>query len=312
MSGSGRRTAEAFESGAVTAPVLEVTWTPGGGGGTPNAAPAVDAGPDQSVTLPATATLAGSVNDDGLPAGSVLTAVWSAVSGPGTVTFADANAARTSVSFSAAGDYVLRLTGSDGELSSSDTVAVTVGAGGGGGTVVVAESKVSAGSDDAEERASNGAMSLTSSDLELVVDGSKVQTVGLRFPALSVPAGATIVRAWVQFSTDEVKSTATNLSIAAQAADNAASFTTASHNVSSRPRTAATVGWAPSAWSTVGARGPAQQTPDLAAPLQQVVSRAGWAAGNAVVLVITGTGVRTAVASEGSAANAPVLHVEYR
>jgi len=311
LTGTGRRTAEAFESGAASAPVLEITWTPGGGG-TPNAAPVVDAGPDRSVTLPATASLAGSVTDDGLPAGGTLTALWSTVSGPGTVTFADATAAITTASFSAAGTYVLRLTGSDGELSGSDTVTVTVSPEGGGGTVVVTEARVSAGSDDAEERASTGAVALTSSDLELVVDGSKVQTVGLRFPEVNVPAGATIVRAWVQFSTDEVKTAATNLTIAAQAADNAATFTTASRDVSSRPRTTATVAWAPTGWSVVGARGAAQQTPDLAVPLQEVVSRAGWAAGNAVALVVTGTGVRTAVAYDGSAANAPVLHVEYR
>jgi hypothetical protein len=312
MTGTGRRTAEAFESGAAGAPVLEITWTPGGGGGTPNAAPVADAGPDRSVTLPAMASLAGSVTDDGLPAGGTLTALWSTVSGPGTVTFSDATAASTSAAFSAAGTYVLRLTGSDGELSASDTVTVTVSPEGGGGTVVVTEARVSAGADDAEERASNGAVSLSSSDLELVADGSRVQVVGLRFPAVNVPAGATIVRAWVQFSTDEVKSAATNLTIAAQAADNAATFTSATRNVSSRPRTTATVAWAPAAWSAVGARGAAQQTPDLAVPLQSVVSRAGWAAGNAVVLVITGTGVRTAVAYDGSATNAPVLHVEYR
>jgi hypothetical protein len=82
--------------------------------------------------------------------------------------------------------------------------------------------------------------------------------------------------------------------------------------VSSRPRTSATVAWSPAAWSTVGQRATAQQSPDLSAVLQQVVSRAGWAAGNAVALVVTGTGTRTAVAFEKSAANAPVLHVEYQ
>ncbi|KIM08754.1 MAG: hypothetical protein KU29_03235 [Sulfurovum sp. FS06-10] len=37
------------------------------------------------------------------------------------------------------------------------------------------------GNDDAEERNSNGAMYLDSSDLELIQDGSKMQSVGLRF-----------------------------------------------------------------------------------------------------------------------------------
>jgi hypothetical protein len=310
LTGSGRRTAEAFESGAASAPRLQITWRTGGGAGTPNAAPVVDAGPDRAVTLSTSASLAGTVTDDGLPAGGVLTALWSRVSGPGTVTFADATAASTTASFSAVGEYVLRLTGSDGELSSSDTLTVTVSPQGGGGTVVVTEARVATSTDDAEERA-NGSVSLDSSDLELVADGSNTQTVGIRFPALSVPTGSTVVRAWIQFSTDENKSAATTLALAAQAADNAPTFVNTSRNVSSRPRISATVAWSPVAWSLVGERGTAQRTPDLAVPLQEVVSRAGWTSGNAVVFVVTGTGTRTAYAFDGSPARAPVLHVEY-
>jgi hypothetical protein len=50
------------------------------------------------------------------------------VSGPGTVTFSAPTAATTTASFSAAGTYVLRLSASDGALSTSDDVAVTVSA----------------------------------------------------------------------------------------------------------------------------------------------------------------------------------------
>ena len=309
LTGTGRRTADAFEGGP--APALQITYSTNGGGGPTNTPPVVNAGADQSITLPAAASLAGSVSDDGLPAGGTPTALWSVVSGPGTVTFADANAASTSATFSAAGPYVLRLTGSDGELSASDTVGVTVAAAGGGGTVTVTEARVSAGNDDAEQSTS-GSVNLTSSDLELVTDGNTVQTVGMRFPALAVPAGATVVRAWIQFSTDEVTSAATNLTIAAQAADNAAAFVNTSGNLSSRSRTSATVPWSPPGWPTVGQRGVDQRTPDLVAPLQQVLSRPGWASGNAVAFLVTGTGTRTAVAFDGSPASAPVLHVEYR
>lgn len=71
------------------------------------------------------ATLAGTVTDDGLPAPS-LTHQWSKVSGPGTVTFANAATASTTATFSVAGTYVLTLAASDGALSSSDSVTVTV------------------------------------------------------------------------------------------------------------------------------------------------------------------------------------------
>jgi hypothetical protein len=260
------------------------------------------------VVLPASASLDGTVSDDGLPnpPGS-LTTTWSKVSGVGSVAFGNPAAVDTAASFSQAGTYVLRLTAYDGSLTTADEVTVT--AADTGGTVTVVEAPVTVASDDAEE--SSGAVSLTSSDLELVTDGTRVQTVGVRFGQLQVPAGAAIVRSWIQFSVDEVSTTATTLAVAAQDSDNAATFTTASRDVSQRPRTPA-VAWAPAAWSVRGERAAAERTPDLSAPLQRVVSRSGWSAGNAVAFIVTGTGNRTAVARDDSATAAPVLHVEYR
>jgi len=94
--------------------------------GTVNQAPIVNAGPNQTITLPATATLAGTAADDGLPTGSTLSVAWSKVSGPGTVTFTNPNAAATTASFSAAGTYVLRLTASDTALTNSDDAVITI------------------------------------------------------------------------------------------------------------------------------------------------------------------------------------------
>lgn len=92
-----------------------------------NLAPVVNAGANQTITLPAAATLAGTATDDGLPnPPATLTISWSKVSGPGTVTFANANAASTSATFGLAGSYVLRLTASDSALSTSRDVTVTV------------------------------------------------------------------------------------------------------------------------------------------------------------------------------------------
>jgi hypothetical protein len=91
------------------------------GGGVANRPPTVNAGPDQTLTLGTVATLQGTVSDDGLPAGSTVTATWSKASGPGSV-IVDG----TTCTFSAAGSYVVRLTASDGEASASDTVAFAV------------------------------------------------------------------------------------------------------------------------------------------------------------------------------------------
>jgi PKD repeat protein len=91
-----------------------------------NLAPVVNAGPDQIVTYPSAAMMVGSATDDGLPSGSTLTRTWTKVSGPGTVTFFNATALNATAAFSAAGSYTLRLTVSDGSLSSSDDVIITV------------------------------------------------------------------------------------------------------------------------------------------------------------------------------------------
>ena len=281
-------------------------------GSSTNTAPVVGAGPDRSITLPSTVSLAGVVSDDGLPSppGQV-TSTWSRVSGPGTVTFTDASSPTTTASFSVAGSYVLQLSATDGALTTSDQVAVTVAPAGGGGTPTTVDVPVRAGGDDAEENIGSGAVSLTSSDLELTTDGTTVQSVGMRFTNVTVPRGATITNAYVQFGVDEVSTGAASLSVAAQDVDNAPAFTTASRNVSSRTSTAARVSWTPASWPTVGLRGSDQRTPNLAPTLAQVIGRTGWTSGNAMALVVTGTGRRTADAFEGGAANAPSLHIEY-
>ena len=97
-----------------------VTVTP------PNRAPEVNAGADLAITIPGTARLNGTATDDGLPLGSTLTVAWTQVSGPGTTTFANPASAITNATFSEAGVYVLRLSASDTELTSTDELTVTV------------------------------------------------------------------------------------------------------------------------------------------------------------------------------------------
>ena len=94
--------------------------------GAVNHAPVVDAGPDQSITLPTSSvTLAGIVTDDGLP-GPSYTTQWSKISGPGAVTFADAAASTTNATFVIEGVYVLQLAANDSPLTGTDTISVTV------------------------------------------------------------------------------------------------------------------------------------------------------------------------------------------
>lgn len=169
--------------------------------------------------------------------------------------------------------------------------------------------RVIASADDAEEKA-GGSVSLTSPDLELVYDGNN-QTVGLRFQNVTIPAGATIITAYVQFTVDEQSTAATSLVIEGQATLNPTTFSASSRDVSNRPRTNAAVAWIPVAWATVGEAAEAQRTPNLAAIVQELVNQPGWSSGQALVLLITGTGERVAEAYDGEVAKAPLLHVEY-
>lgn len=95
----------------------------------PNLPPVVSAGPAQTIRLPATAALAGTVTDDGFPTPPTLNIAWSVVAGPGNVSFANASAPQTVATFSAPGTYQLRLTASDGQLSASSDVTITVQSG---------------------------------------------------------------------------------------------------------------------------------------------------------------------------------------
>lgn len=71
--------------------------------------------------------LSGSATDDGLPnPPAALTYLWTKISGPGAVTFANAAAAITTVTFDTPGAYVLRLTANDSSLTGFDELTVTV------------------------------------------------------------------------------------------------------------------------------------------------------------------------------------------
>ena len=123
----------------------------GGGGGQgdePNNAPTITLGPDQTITLPDTATLSASVTDDGLPKprpvrqgaepglarGQQLRVDWIQYRGPvgGKVTFTPASSpvtdgkALTTLHFTAPGRYVLLGRADDGNLATPATVTVTV------------------------------------------------------------------------------------------------------------------------------------------------------------------------------------------
>jgi hypothetical protein len=89
-----------------------------------NDPPAVSAGPDIWTDRPEV-RLAGSVADDGRTPGKARIA-WEVLHGPGPVAFADGAAPGTAATFTAPGDYLLRLVADDGELWRSDMTEVHI------------------------------------------------------------------------------------------------------------------------------------------------------------------------------------------
>jgi serine protease len=215
------------------------------------------------------------------------------------------------------GNYDVQLFAKNGychlgsPLSFNVTVDNNGGGNNGGGTIQTGtfETRISSSLDDVEER-SSGSVNATSSDLELVFDNSN-QNIGLRFTDVSIPKGATVTAAYVQFTTDERNSGTTSLSIKAHDIDDAPAFTTSSRNVSNRTTTNASTSWQPEAWNTVGAATANERTPDIKDVIQEVVSRSGWNSGNDIAIIITGTGERTAESFNGSSTKAPLLRIDY-
>jgi hypothetical protein len=180
---------------------------------------------------------------------------------------------------------------------------------GSGGSI--AERRVAAGTDDAEERSSNGYTVRNSPDLELAFDDYYyMDTVGMRFTDVGIAPGAAIANAYIQFRVDETDYGSVSLTIRGEDVDDASSFTTSSYDISSRPTTTASVSWSPPYWNVVGEVGPNQRTPNIATVIQEIVDRAGWTSGSNLVIIITGTGTRTAESYDGYASQAPLLRIE--
>jgi hypothetical protein len=198
--------------------------------------------------------------------------------------------------------------GGDGGSAASGGSGGTAGAGGAG--VVVLDLAVSQPSDDAEECMASGDMNLHSSDLELGEEqnGWGAQMVGIRFQQVTIPYASTILSARLDLVVNESGGGPTDLVIHGHASGQAFPFLNVSTDLTARDLTTASVDWTSvPAWDQLGAT---QSSPELRTIVQELVDEQGWQA-QSLVLLIKGTGRRTAVAFNGSANDAPSLHIEY-
>jgi len=169
---------------------------------------------------------------------------------------------------------------------------------------------IAQGSDDAEQRPNGNVR--RGHDLIELTEQNGVQLIGLRFQGLDIPVGATITEAYLQFTTgDNSNIDPSNLTFHGEATDNPGSFQNSSNDISNRPLTSASANWTPPNWNTIGEAGSAQQTIDLSAIVQEVVDRPGYASGNSIVFIVSGTGRRTIIAYNKNPTQAAQLCVSF-
>ncbi len=180
--------------------------------------------------------------------------------------------------------------------------------------------QVSASSDDAEER-TNGNMVLTgnvsttqpTARLEMMgPSGTYANTaIGVRFKNINIPQGATITSARLEFEVDTTSTTATNLTIKGHKVSSSTTFTSSDNNISSRLSTEATT--ASVTWNSVPnlAVNYKLVSPDLTSVVQEIVNQAGWANGNAMTFLISGSGNKIVESYDSEPAAAPKLYITY-
>lgn len=218
--------------------------------------------------------------------------------------------------------------------------------------------------DDAEQHLGNNGAGVAggmegppndSSDLELGTnnpppgdtgvgaDGEGTQLIGVRWLDLTIPVGAKITKAYVQFWVNEedkdivydeitggiISQPQMDIRITGELNPNAVTYGDDPHDISNRPDTPTGVDWTIPRWAYLdengvsigrGNAGLDQQTPDLSSIIQEIIDQPGWSKGNALALMflpLTENTNRTADSWETRDSNdpsrntSPLLHVEY-
>jgi hypothetical protein len=155
---------------------------------------------------------------------------------------------------------------------------------------------IAATADDAEEQGPQGEVRLDGKTLGLGSGGGDTDTnrlTGLRFANVFIPRGASIESAHVQFIAAATGDAEAALTIRGLATDDVAPFKAEPRGLSARPTSIASISWKPQAWKQHDG-GSGQRTPDMREIVQELVDGKGWSSGNAMGIVVTGTGGRVA------------------
>ncbi len=167
-----------------------------------------------------------------------------------------------------------------------------------------------ANDDDAYAR--NNALNFTS-DLFLGRDATYANSTGIRFRKINVPAGATILSAYITFVADgNLSAKPVSVRIYGEDNGNPAAFTTYPDFIA-RARTGSYVNWYNLPSWTLGV---SYNSPDLAALVQEIIARPDWVAGQDMAFFVQDNGspanaYRSAAAYDHPTYTEPVLTILY-
>lgn len=150
--------------------------------------------------------------------------------------------------------------------------------------------QTAASADDASEPTPSGTVSLALDGQQTVAPWPRIRgdnIVAFRFPSVNIAQGTAIGSA--SFTFDQLQNytglgNLGNVTLFGQAIDNAPQFAVTSGDISGRATTTASV-----AGSTI-VDGPGGFPVNVTAIVQEILNRAGWVSGNAIVIIFKGNG----------------------
>lgn len=145
-------------------------------------------------------------------------------------------------------------------------------------------------------------------DLSLTTKPASNQLAGLKFSNVAVPQGVTIREAYITFTSKNDGTSQTNMVIKAHDVDNAPGFSTTANDLSSRSLTSDSVQWY---YVQTWADSVEYESPDLSNVVQEIIDRSGWASGNGMAFIISGSGIREAWSFDSNPDLAPALTIKY-
>ena len=208
----------------------------------------------------------------------------------------------------ASSDVKIYVNGLDKATTTTGTIPSSIGAGGSSldiGRFTYENSvEVSQSSDDARQ-ATDDTVSITGTTMEA---DTTTEHIGVRFNSVSLAQAATVTSGtltfWVTSSTqDEPDHT-----IRADDVDDCATFSTTSNDIDGRADTTASA-----TWSSTDLGGPGLfTTSSISSVVQEIIDRPGWASGNDMCFVVTGSATTTrdltVAAQDDTSLPAPVFN----